>query len=550
MSSPSPNPRRMALFLMAAFLPCLLVADLIPLPTPLLPGQDVSGWPYAANGTLFSSPAVGPQGQVVFGTYSGYDETDADGSVYCLNPDGTLRWRFDGVDWFDSSPAIGPDGTVYIGCWDNYLYALDAHSLKFGPTAYLWRFPTNSAISATPTIGPDGTLYVGSLDGFMYAVWPDGTERWVFGEVDEDFSPISGQAILDRTGNVLYFGSDAGILYAVDAATGDMIWSFQVPPNHDFDPENPARAIFGSPVLSENGELYFTCENGMLYEVDRSDGTLVNYFPASDSILSSPVVGRGGEIYMAASDGFLYCIITDPDFEIMISLWEVFVGDVFYSTPTLDDDNNILVAAFDGDASANTTAITSIAPDGSVNWTRQVASLIDASPNINPDGSILIGDYDGKLYKLVGEAPLSWDHWPRFGSNMRQTGFVGDLGHPELVDYFPDIESISQFQVFFGEELDFGAFVEWFGGAYLRAIELPEIEHQQHGLLYMAESGPDGVIYWDKQLREWVFAPKAAPDHYLLLDEQQWIFHARPTVQPDRWYYDLQEQTWTAESGL
>ena len=48
-----------------------------------------------------------------------------DGSLYALNTDGTLKWRYQtkGPIVF-SSPAIAPDGTVFIGAVDGALYAI------------------------------------------------------------------------------------------------------------------------------------------------------------------------------------------------------------------------------------------------------------------------------------------------------------------------------------------------------------------------------------------------------------------------------------------
>jgi outer membrane protein assembly factor BamB len=46
-----------------------------------------------------------------------------DGFLYALNPDGSLKWRFEiGDKTILSSPAIGNDGTVYMG--NRCLYAI------------------------------------------------------------------------------------------------------------------------------------------------------------------------------------------------------------------------------------------------------------------------------------------------------------------------------------------------------------------------------------------------------------------------------------------
>jgi outer membrane protein assembly factor BamB len=49
--------------------------------------------------------------------------------LYAINPDGTLKWKFEGLKQEKgmtvlSSPAIAKDGTIYMGFWDGYLYAI------------------------------------------------------------------------------------------------------------------------------------------------------------------------------------------------------------------------------------------------------------------------------------------------------------------------------------------------------------------------------------------------------------------------------------------
>jgi outer membrane protein assembly factor BamB len=63
-----------------------------------------------------SSPAVGADGTI----YVGSD----DHNLYAINPDGSLKWRYDTGDKVYSSPAIGSDGTIYAGSDDDNLYAI------------------------------------------------------------------------------------------------------------------------------------------------------------------------------------------------------------------------------------------------------------------------------------------------------------------------------------------------------------------------------------------------------------------------------------------
>jgi outer membrane protein assembly factor BamB len=73
-----------------------------------------------------SSPAIGSEGTIFFGTNSG--------NFYALNPDGTEKWHVSGIGSTPGSPAIGADGTVYVGTWDYNLYAFGSGSAGSVPT--------------------------------------------------------------------------------------------------------------------------------------------------------------------------------------------------------------------------------------------------------------------------------------------------------------------------------------------------------------------------------------------------------------------------------
>jgi len=65
---------------------------------------------------ITSSPVISLEGTIYIGSNNNY--------LYALNPDGTLKWKFETGDGIFSSPRISSDGTVYVGSWDGYLYAL------------------------------------------------------------------------------------------------------------------------------------------------------------------------------------------------------------------------------------------------------------------------------------------------------------------------------------------------------------------------------------------------------------------------------------------
>jgi outer membrane protein assembly factor BamB len=111
-----------------------------------------------------SPPAIGADGII-------YIES-SEGSVYALNPDGSLRWRYKTEDSVLYSAAIAADGTIYIGGSEGNVYALNPDGgLK-------WSCKTGDKVGQSPAIASDGIVYVGSFDKKIYALNPDGSLKW------------------------------------------------------------------------------------------------------------------------------------------------------------------------------------------------------------------------------------------------------------------------------------------------------------------------------------------------------------------------------------
>jgi outer membrane protein assembly factor BamB len=166
------------------------------------------------------SPAIGPDGTIYFGAdqygASGHsvDPIPIDTSFYAVNPDGSLKWLYVVGDGVESSPGIGPDGTIYFGSYDSTFYALRDDGTH--PTLK-WSYKTNGVVDASPTIGGDGTIYIGSRDSTLYAFNPDGTILWTY-EADGE---IESSVTIDDDG-VIYFGGMEGAIYALGNPSPDV----------------------------------------------------------------------------------------------------------------------------------------------------------------------------------------------------------------------------------------------------------------------------------------------------------------------------------------
>lgn len=175
-----------------------------------------------------SSPAIGPDGTIYFGTdpYGAYDQDPVMvyDNFWAVNPNGTLKWKFETEDGVESSPAIGPEGIIYFGSYDGYLYALKDK----GYTAeLLWKFHTGGAIDGSPIVDGNGIIYVGSRDGNLYSLYPNGTLQWVL----ETNGGFESSPSLDDNG-YLYIGNFDNTFYCIGTGKNDIGVSSIEIPNH------------------------------------------------------------------------------------------------------------------------------------------------------------------------------------------------------------------------------------------------------------------------------------------------------------------------------
>ena len=77
--------------------------------------------------------------------------------------------------------------------------------------ALKWKFTTDNHVESSPSIGSDGTVYFGSDDGNVYAVDASGNQKWKFTTLGSSIVRSSPAIGADGT---IYFGSEGGRSYA------------------------------------------------------------------------------------------------------------------------------------------------------------------------------------------------------------------------------------------------------------------------------------------------------------------------------------------------
>jgi hypothetical protein len=216
------------------------------------------------------------------------------------------------------------DGTIYLGDTFGDMHALDAGSGK-----ERWVFHTMGSALDNDTIGfdrkaiissaivQDDHLVFGSRDGFLYCLdRASGKLNWKF---NHNISwVISSPSVVN--GRVITGTSDGHFVQAVDLATGHEVWrTYGTAP------------LWSSPLVVGH-DVYIGGNEGVLYCLDATTGEKrPRPFCVDAKIFSSPVVSDS-LLYFGADDGSLYCLRPEklPDTKINRYIyWQQNGGSMF-----------------------------------------------------------------------------------------------------------------------------------------------------------------------------------------------------------------------------
>ncbi|HEX8967629.1 MAG TPA: PQQ-binding-like beta-propeller repeat protein [Chloroflexota bacterium] len=262
------------------------------------------------GGRQTSSPTLGPDGTIYI--------TSGAGKLFAIAPDGRTLWTAQTGPTVKASPALGQDGTVYVASMNDHLYAVQPPAAGQAEGSVRWAFrfgdyPGDRALvtaavpppgadgvgsGATPAVGSDGTIYVGADNSNMYAVTPDGQLKWMF-EAEPEVAGIWSSAALSADGQTLYFGANRGGVYALRTSDGGLAWQYSI-----------IGSVYNSLTLDRNGVLYTGSTAGHLIAIDSATGEKVWDFtnPDTVAIWTAPALRGDGTIVIGDTRGFVRVI--------------------------------------------------------------------------------------------------------------------------------------------------------------------------------------------------------------------------------------------------
>ena len=205
----------------------------------------------------------------------------ADGTVPLLYPA-----KADGNMAFYGTPAVTSDGQLIFGNASTLTNVRALTSLDPTTGTIKWTF-TDAASTwlAGPTVSGD-TIYAANDDGKLYAFDFKGKKRW---ESIVSTDALWSSPVTD--GKLIYIGTLAHDIIALDAATGKQRWKKALD-----------TAVIGPPAIGKDGNIYLGTLSGNLYAFNTTEGSQIWMTKLQGGIWSTPALD-GTTLYIGTSDG-------------------------------------------------------------------------------------------------------------------------------------------------------------------------------------------------------------------------------------------------------
>ncbi|MCS7119765.1 MAG: PQQ-binding-like beta-propeller repeat protein [Nitrososphaerota archaeon] len=242
-------------------------------------------WNFTTPFELYGGSVVAG-GRVIFGTRG-------NGTVYCLDSKtGRLIWSAVTGRDIRGGPAIS-EGKVLIGNDDDRVYMIDfvsgviERNVSMGADIYRYVVVSGDLVLVVNQ-ATDGRIGIFSLPTLA-------SVRNITGV----FKVRGGLAV---AGGVAYLaGREDGVVQAFNITTGEQIWNFTT---------GVTGSWYSLPVVSGNGLVYFAAMNGQVYALDAKTGKIVwSYLTEKTNITECWAHGAivNNRLIIGHEDGVVYC---------------------------------------------------------------------------------------------------------------------------------------------------------------------------------------------------------------------------------------------------
>jgi len=338
---------------------------------------------FQTHGVIRSTPAIEGE-EIYFGS--------ADGNLYSINKNtGEKNWNFKTNGSVVSSPALVKN-LVIFSSRDKNIYAVEKLTGKL-----VWKYGMGEDIKlpwgfdnfvSSPLVVND-EIYIGSGDGNLYKLSYGGKLIWKY---KTEFRIRTTPAY---NNGVVFFGDTDGTIYALEANTGKLKWSYDTQ-GKNLNPDEfgtDRKAIMSSPAIAD-GKITFGARDGFLYTLEEETGKFLWYYeyPNISWVIGSPAV-ENNRVYAGTSDGrFFHCLDLTTGKEI----WNLSTGTIVWTSGSIVKD-----MIYFGDSDGNVYGVKK--ENGEMLFKYKVGDKIFSSPVID-NSTLYVGSDDGNLYALSGSS--------------------------------------------------------------------------------------------------------------------------------------------------
>jgi len=329
-------------------------------------------WKFDTGYTISSTPALWKHLAIV---------GDASGTVYALAlEDGAVAWKFTTKGPVYSTPAVSEAHVVFTGT-DGLIYCLNAANGQ-----ELWHYDTGRALVACPLI-VGSTVFVGSSeDAFRAFDLQDGRQLWSFDGV-KGFVETRPLFYDDK----IIFGAWDEHLYALDAATGALVWKWKG--------DRPGTLL--SPAacwpVGAHGKVFIVAPDRKVTALDVKTGRQIWRDASCEGRESIGLSADRSRIYVRSMNNMIYALSTVANNAEKV--WELNAGFGY-------DINSAMLAEKDGMlfyGTKNDLLLAVNAASGELKWQHKLGTGVMNTVVPLSANKVLTTDFSGQVALVVDE---------------------------------------------------------------------------------------------------------------------------------------------------
>ena len=207
---------------------------------------------------------------------------------------GEIIWQYKNIDGYIETRPLIYNNKVIFGAWDSYLYALDKNS---GNLIWKWNNGTTRmhfSPAAVWSVGAHGKVFFSAPDRFLTALdAKDGKIIWRTKE-----SMVRETIGLSEDNKRIYSKTmqDSVVCYSATTDSPEKIWSVNVGYGYDHAP---------SMLVEKDNVVFGSTKNGLIFALDAFTGKILWKHKVGNSLISTIVPLSNKECVFTSAEGYI-----------------------------------------------------------------------------------------------------------------------------------------------------------------------------------------------------------------------------------------------------